>query len=51
LVTAGYVLEGAPSLEGPWTPVTLPHGTHSGDRQTVTLPATSSQQVFRMRKL
>ena len=50
LVTAGYVLEGAPSLEGPWTKVTLPHGTHSGDRQTVALPAGSAMQVFRLRK-
>lgn len=50
LVTAGYVLEGAPSLEGPWTTVTLPHGTHSGDQQTVALPVGSAMQVFRLRK-
>jgi len=50
LVKAGYILEGAPSVEGPWTPVTVPHGTHSGDQQTVTLPATLAHQVFRMRK-
>lgn len=50
LVTAGYVLEGAPSLEGPWTPVKLPLGTHSGDQQTVALPAGPAVQVFRMRK-
>ncbi len=51
IVTAGYVLEGAVSTEGPWTPVTLPHGTHSGDRQTVALPATGNLRVFRLRKL
>lgn len=50
LVTAGYVLEGAPSVDGPWTPVTLPHGTHSGDRQTVALPAGGAMQIFRLRK-
>jgi len=51
IVTAGHVLEGAASMEGPWSSVTLPHGTHSGDRQTVALPATSSMRVFRLRKL
>lgn len=50
LVTAGYVLEGAPSIEGPWNPVTLPQGIHSGDRQTVALPATDNRRVFRLRK-
>jgi hypothetical protein len=50
LVTAGHVLEGAPSMEGPWTPVVLPQGTHSGDQQTVSLPAGSAMQVFRLRK-
>lgn len=51
IVTPGYVLESAPSTEGPWTAVTLPHGTHSGDQQTVSLPAAAAMQVFRLRKL
>jgi len=50
IVTPGYILEGAPSVNGPWTAVTLPHGTHSGDQQTVSLPASSAMQVFRLRK-
>ncbi len=50
LVTSGYVLEGSPSMEGPWTKVMLPQGIHSGDQQTVSLPATGAMQVFRLRK-
>jgi len=50
LVTPGYVLEGAASLDGPWTPVTLPHGVHSGNQQTVTFPAAGAIQLFRLRK-
>lgn len=50
IVTSGYVLESAPTPEGPWSPVTLPHGTHSRDQQTVSLPASNAMQVFRLRK-
>lgn len=50
LVTAGYVLEGAPSHDGPWTRVAFSPGTQSGDRQTVTVPTGSATQVFRLRK-
>jgi len=37
-------------MEGPWTKVMLPQGIHSGDQQTVSLPATGAMQVFRLRK-
>lgn len=51
LVTEGYVLESATSVEGPWTPVTIPGDAHGGNQRTLTLPAAGELQVFRLRKL
>lgn len=51
LATAGYILEAAPSLDGPWRSVSVPPGSQTGDRQTVTLPAIGNVRVFRFRKL
>jgi hypothetical protein len=61
LVTTGYVLESAPSAEGPWTPVaTAPEEDHSGSGEsavqlgtkTLDVPVqTGANQFFRLRKL
>lgn len=50
LVSPGYILEAAPSPDGPWEPVTPPPGVIHGSEQTLTLPAASTMQVFRLRK-
>lgn len=50
LVTPGYVLESAPSLDGPWTPVNLGGSVPAGNQQTLSLPAANALQVFRLKK-
>jgi len=61
LVTTGYVLEGAPTVDGPWTPVaTAPSDDHIGEGEgaqqtgtkTLNVPVqTGANQFFRLRKL
>lgn len=61
LVAEGHVLESAPTVDGPWTPVTtVPEEDHSGTgesaiqlgTQTLEVPVTTgANQFFRLRKL
>jgi len=61
LVTDGYILEGAPAADGPWTPVTAaPEEDHSGTGEsaiqlgtkTLDMPVVpGANQFFRLRKL
>lgn len=56
LVTEGYVLESAPSPEGPWTPIPFPPGENTRFGQTttskeLTIPVQPGHIFFQLRRI
>ncbi|MDX1952399.1 MAG: all3515 family Zur-repressed PEP-CTERM protein [Verrucomicrobiota bacterium] len=50
LVTQGYVLESAPSADGPWNPVSLPRGEATANEQAFSFSTSSNMLFFRLKK-
>lgn len=51
LATDGYVLESAPTADGPWTAVGTAPREQDNARKTLSLPVGPQHQFFRMRRL
>lgn len=49
-VIPGYVLESAPTVEGPWTPVEMREAREVGTDWLLSLPADMESRLFRLRR-